>query len=101
VKLHELTIHEAQALMKKGEASSVELTQAAIERILAVDNGVKAYLTLTPELALEQAREADERRARGENAPLLGVPLAIKDVICVEGVTTTCGSRILENFVPP
>jgi aspartyl-tRNA(Asn)/glutamyl-tRNA(Gln) amidotransferase subunit A len=101
VKLHELTIHEAQALMKKGEVSSVELTQATIDCILAVDNDVKAYLTLTPELALEQAREADERRARGENAPLLGVPLAIKDVICVEGVTTTCGSRILENFVPP
>jgi len=101
VRLHELTIHEAQALMKKGKVSAVELTQAAIDRILAVDNDVKAYLTLTPELALEQAREADERRARGENAPLLGVPLAIKDVICIEGVTTTCGSRILENFVPP
>jgi len=101
VRLHELTIHEARALMKKGKVSAVELTQAAIDRILAVDNDVKAYLTLTPELALEQAREADERRARGENAPLLGVPLAIKDVICIEGVTTTCGSRILENFVPP
>ena len=101
MRLHELTIHEAQALMKKGKVSAVELTQAAIDRILAVDNDVKAYLTLTPELALEQAREADERRARGENAPLLGVPLAIKDVICIEGVTTTCGSRILENFVPP
>ena len=101
MKLHELTIHGAQALMTNGEASSVELTQAAIDRILAVDNDVKAYLTLTPELALEQAREADERRARGKGAALLGVPLAIKDVICVEGVTTTCGSRILENFVPP
>lgn len=101
MRLHELTIHEARALMKKGKVSAVELTQAAIDRILAVDNDVKAYLTLTPELALEQAREADERRARGENAPLLGVPLAIKDVICIEGVTTTCGSRILENFVPP
>jgi aspartyl-tRNA(Asn)/glutamyl-tRNA(Gln) amidotransferase subunit A len=101
MKLCELTIHEAQALMNKGEISSVELTQAVIDRVLAVDNDVKAYLTLTPELALEQAQGADERRARGEDGALLGVPLAIKDVICVEGVTTTCGSRILEDFVPP
>ena len=101
MKLCELAIHRAQQLMKKGEISSVELTQAVIDRILAVDNDVKAYLTLTPELALEQAGEADERRARGENDPLLGIPLAIKDIICVEGMTTTCGSRILENFVPP
>ena len=101
MKLHELTIQQAQRLMKKGEVSSVELTQAVIDRILAVDNDVKAYLTLTPESALELAREADERRARGKDAPLLGVPLAVKDVICVEGVPTTCGSRILESFVPP
>jgi aspartyl-tRNA(Asn)/glutamyl-tRNA(Gln) amidotransferase subunit A len=101
VRLHELTIHQAQTLMTRGEISSLELTQGVLDRILAVDNQVKAYLTLTPELSLEQAREADERRARGEGAPLLGVPLAIKDIICVQGVPTTCGSRILENFLPP
>jgi len=101
LELYELTIHEAHDLLKKGEISSVELTQAVIDRIVAVDNDVKAYLTLTPELALEQAREADRRRAAGEDNPLLGIPLAIKDVICTEGVPTTCGSRILENFVPP
>jgi len=87
--------------MERDEVSSVELTQAVIDRILAVDNDVRAYLTLTPELALKQAREADERRARGEEGALLGIPLAVKDVICVEGVATTCGSRILEDFVPP
>jgi aspartyl-tRNA(Asn)/glutamyl-tRNA(Gln) amidotransferase subunit A len=101
LELHELTIHEAQDLLQKGEISSVELTQAVIDRIVAVDNDVKAYLTLTPELALEQAREADRRRAAGEDNPLLGIPLAIKDVICTRGVPTTCGSKILENFVPP
>lgn len=99
--LQKLTIHAAQVSMKRGEISSLELTQAIIDRILAVDNDVKAYLTLTPESALEQAQEADRRRAQGENAPLLGVPLAIKDVICVKGVAATCGSHILENFVPP
>jgi len=101
LELYELTIHEAHDLLKKGKISSVELTQAVIDRIVAVDNDVQAYLTLTPELALEQAREADRRRAAGEDNPLLGIPLAIKDVICTEGVPTTCGSRILENFVPP
>jgi aspartyl-tRNA(Asn)/glutamyl-tRNA(Gln) amidotransferase subunit A len=101
LKLYELTIHEAHDLLKEGRISSVELTQAVIDRIAAVDNDVKAYLTLTPELALEQAREADQRRAAGEDNPLLGIPLAIKDVICTKGVPTTCGSKILENFVPP
>ena len=101
MKFHDLTIHQAQARMTSGEITSVELTQTVLDRILAVDNNVRAYLTLTPELALEQAQEADARRARGESAPLLGVPLAIKDVICIEGLPATCGSRILENFVPP
>ena len=101
MKLHELTIHEAHDLLKRGKISSVELTQAVIDRIVAVDNDIKAYITLTPELALEQAREADRRRAAGEDNPLLGIPLAIKDVICTEGVPTTCGSKILEDFSPP
>jgi aspartyl-tRNA(Asn)/glutamyl-tRNA(Gln) amidotransferase subunit A len=101
LELYELTIHEAHDLLEKGEISSVELTQAVIDRIVAVDNEIKAYITLTPDLALEQAKEADRRRAAGEDSPLLGIPLAIKDVICTEGVPTTCGSRILEDFVPP
>jgi aspartyl-tRNA(Asn)/glutamyl-tRNA(Gln) amidotransferase subunit A len=101
LKLYELTIHEAQDLLRKGEISAVELTQAVIDRIVEVDNRVKAYLTITPEWALEQAREADRRRAAGEDYPFLGVPVAIKDVICTKGVVTTCGSKILENFIPP
>ncbi|HAJ34322.1 MAG TPA: Asp-tRNA(Asn)/Glu-tRNA(Gln) amidotransferase GatCAB subunit A [Chloroflexi bacterium] len=99
--LYELTIHEALAGMRAGDFTAVELTQALIERITQVDSQVKAYLTLTVELALAQAEAADARRAAGDDAPLLGVPLAIKDVLCTEGVRTTCGSRILENFVPP
>ena len=102
--LYDLTIHEATDLMRRGDLSSVELTQAVLDRIVDVENQVQAYLTLAPELAMEQAREADARRARradGEDSPLLGVPLAIKDVLCVEGLPCTCGSRSLEDFTPP
>jgi aspartyl-tRNA(Asn)/glutamyl-tRNA(Gln) amidotransferase subunit A len=101
VKLYELTIHEASRRLAAGEFTAVELTEAVLERIVAVDNDVKAYLTLTPEAALEQAQAADQRREAGENGPLLGIPLAIKDVLCTKGITTTCGSRILEPFVSP
>jgi aspartyl-tRNA(Asn)/glutamyl-tRNA(Gln) amidotransferase subunit A len=99
--LHQLTIHEARDRLVAGEITAVELTEAVLDRVLAVDNDVKAYLTLAPEQALEQARAADERRAAGEDTPLLGIPLAIKDVLCTEGIPTTCGSRILEGFTPP
>lgn len=99
--LCQLTIHEASAKLSAGEITATELTEAVLERILTVDNEVKAYLTLTPENALEQARQVDARYAAGERGPLLGIPLAIKDVLCTKGVPTTCGSRILEDFVPP
>ncbi len=97
----DLTISEALHRLDSGEVSAVELTQAHLERIADLDPQVKAFLTVTGERALEQARAADQRRAAGERAPLLGIPLAIKDVLCTRGVQTTCGSRILEGFLPP
>ncbi|MCL7454954.1 MAG: Asp-tRNA(Asn)/Glu-tRNA(Gln) amidotransferase subunit GatA [Anaerolineae bacterium] len=99
--LARLTIQEARSLLSRGEISSVELTQAVLDRILDLDNAVKAYLTLAPDLALEQAAEADRNRANGGASPLLGIPLAIKDIISLEGLPATCGSRILEDYVPP
>ncbi len=98
--LHTLTIHEARDKLARKEISSVELTQAVLDRIAAIDGRIHAYLQVAADQALAQARAADARRARGEGTPLLGIPLAIKDVICVEGLPCTCGSRILEGFVP-
>ena len=106
--LYELTIHDAHALLEKGEISSVDLTRAVLDRISAVDERVKAYLTVVADRALEQAKEADARWAEyrrigkgGVTPPLLGIPMAIKDEICTLGVRTTAGSKILNNFVPP
>ena len=99
--LHALTIHELHALLDKREVSARDVAEAFYRRIAALDDRVHAYLTLTRELALEQADQADRRRLSGESSPLLGIPVAIKDVICTKGVRTTCGSRILHTFVPP
>jgi len=101
LQLYELTIHQARDLMRSKSISSVELTRAVLQRIESVDAQIQAYLRTTPEAALQQAADADRRRAQGEDHPLLGIPLAIKDVLCTRGVETTCGSRILKGFVPP
>lgn len=99
--LWRLTAHEAQDGLRKRDFSSVELTKAVIERIDAVEGAVNGYITVTPELALKQAAEADDRLKSGNATPLTGIPTGVKDVIITKGVQTTAGSRILEGFVPP
>src|SRR5436309_7733143 len=102
IELYQLTIHEAAELLRQRKISSVELTQAHLDRIREVEPKVKAFTLVTDDLALKQAREADQRLASGEGvSPLTGIPIAIKDVICTKDVATTCGSRMLENFKPP
>ena len=96
-----LTLVELRAALRRGAVSSVAVTEAILDRIVEVDNDLQSYLTLTDEMALAQAKAADERLANGDSSPLLGVPVAVKDIICTEGVPTTAGSKILEGFVPP
>ena len=95
-----LTIHDAHALLRKGEMSSSEMTRSCLERIEAVDERVKAFVTVTRDTAIEQALKADERLAASNYTPLTGMPMQIKDVICTNGIRTTCSSRMLEDFVP-
>ncbi len=100
-KLHQLTIHEAHELLKQRKVSSVELTKSALKRIDEIENKVHACVTVTEDIALKEAKEADNRIASGDIAPLTGIPTLIKDVICTKGIRTTCSSKMLENFIPP
>ncbi len=102
MELHNLSISEAADLLRKREVSSRELTEVNFKRIEAVDGKVKAFLTLTKELAFQQADAADKtfkEGAEGTN-PLLGIPMSLKDVVSTRNVRTTCGSKMLEKFVP-
>ncbi len=101
INLKQLTIHEAHQLLKSRQLSSVELTRAYLERISQVESEVRAFVTVIDELALKQARQADELIARGDINPLTGIPVAAKDNMCTIGVRTTCSSKMLENLVPP
>ena len=80
--------------------SAVELTRAALDRIAQVEDRLKAFVTVTADLALEQAREADRLIADGRASPLTGIPMQLKDNMTTRGVPTTCSSRMLEGFVP-
>ncbi|TNF54366.1 Asp-tRNA(Asn)/Glu-tRNA(Gln) amidotransferase subunit GatA, partial [bacterium] len=101
MELCNLTISEARTRLDSGELSPVELTKAIFRRIDSVEDTIKAYVTLTREHALACAKEAETRIRNGDSTPLLGIPLAVKDNLCTEGIKTSCSSKILENFIPP
>ena len=96
----QLTIRAALDAMRAGDLSALELTEAHLQRIQRLDPEIRAYLTVTPELARQQARAADHARAAGQERPLLGIPIAIKDVLSTKGIETTCGSKILKGYQP-
>jgi aspartyl-tRNA(Asn)/glutamyl-tRNA(Gln) amidotransferase subunit A len=102
----DLTLLEAAAALQRGDFSSSELTQACLERIASLEPQLHAFLHIAEKSALQQAEAADKKRAEARRSgetvsPLLGIPLAVKDVLAVEGLPCTCGSRILEGYVPP
>ena len=99
--LTSMGVADARAGLAAGQFTSVDLTQAFLQRIERVDSSLHAFLRTTPTTALAAAAKADRARADGDSRPLLGVPLAIKDVLMTKGIETTAGSRILEGFVPP
>ena len=99
--LTELTVKEAGRLLRLRSISSVELVTAHVERIERTDRRVKAFLRFTPEMWEVQARDADERIRHGDTGALVGIPMAVKDVLCVRGVETTAGSQILRGFRAP
>ena len=102
MQLYEYTVHELIEKLEKGETSSEEITKDYFKRIKEIDPKVKAYVSTLEESALEKARKIDEKRKSGETlSKFAGIPIGIKDNMCIEGTKTTCSSKMLENFVAP
>src|SRR5512142_2963935 len=99
--MHNKTIAELAAGLKAKAFSSEELTRAFLGRIEKLDPKLNSFITVTSERALAQARAADQRLAAGKGTTLTGIPLAQKDIFCTNGVRTSCGSKMLDNFVAP
>src|SRR3989344_8220994 len=97
-KLNELSIKEAREGLKEKKFSSVELTQAVLDRIKEVDPKVNAFVTVTHEEALKQAKKADELLASGQHLPLLGIPISVRDNFSTIGVKTTASSKLLDEY---
>ena len=100
-KLHQLTISQTRQLLKERKVSSVELTEASLRRLADVEDEIHACVTICEDLALEQAKNADNALCKDNIKPLTGIPLLIKDNMCTKGLRTTCSSKMLENFIPP
>ena len=99
--MHTLSVSALGDALRRGELSSVELTAHFLDRIAAHDTALNSFITVTGDIALADAARADERRRAGEHGPLLGIPIAHKDIFCTRGVRTSCGSRMLDSFVAP
>lgn len=97
----EFTLAELSRLLQKRALSSVELTQDCLSRAERLNGELNCFISLFPEHALEQARRADQRLAQGDGGPLTGIPIAHKDIFCARGFKTSCGSKMLDNFIAP
>lgn len=101
MELYHSTIHELQEKIKAGEVTASEIIASVYRRVEKVEGDVHAYITLTRELALEQAAAADDMIKKGDLRELTGIPIALKDILCTRGIRTTCGSRMLAGYIPP
>lgn len=101
MELKDMKLRDMRKALDSKEISAKELAESYLDRIKKYDGEIKSYITVTEELAYEQAEKAQEIIDKGEAKALTGIPVAIKDNICTQGVRTTCASRILENFIPP
>jgi aspartyl-tRNA(Asn)/glutamyl-tRNA(Gln) amidotransferase subunit A len=101
MELYTLSLHEAKERLASGDITAAALTESVLERVDRVEGTVKAYLHLDRDQAMAAAQQADKALQAGTGGPLCGLPVAVKDVLCTSTMPTTCGSRILENFVPP
>ena len=99
--MHQLTLAEITRALAAKEFSSTEITQHLLQRIKQLDPQLNSFITLSEDSALAQAKQADQRLAAGEQGPLLGAPLAHKDLFCTQGVKTSCASKMLDNFIAP
>ena len=100
MELHELNISSVRQLLLEREITSFDLTQVLLQRIEKFDEKIGAFITIDKEGALEQAKKADEDIANNNVSVLTGIPIALKDLLCTKGIKTTCGSKILDNFIP-
>lgn len=98
---YEMTISQAAQELHSGNLSSKELTKSCLDRIDQTDEHIHSFISVCAEEALRQADEADKVLAEKKGSFLCGIPLSIKDLICTKGIKTTCGSKILSNFIPP
>ena len=102
MKLCEYNALELSRLMKRKEISAVDVVNSFLVRIERMEKKIKAFISLSPDDALETARQVDSRRVAGEELhPLAGVPVAVKDNICTRGISTTCASNVLKKYIPP
>ncbi|MED5251003.1 MAG: amidase, partial [Pseudomonadota bacterium] len=99
--MHDKTVTQLAAALASGELSSRELTSHFLQRIEKADGQLNSFITVTAEQALSQAEAADKARADGKAGKLTGIPLALKDIFCTQGVKTSCGSKMLDNFLAP
>ena len=97
-----LTVHELKGKLDKKELTAEEITKAYAQRIEEKEKDVQAFITTLIDSAIEKAKEIDDRKAKGETlSPYSGIPIGIKDNICIKGVKTTCASKMLANFIAP